>query len=348
MKKVLVATGCLIFSVMSSSKAMAADLNFSQFFVFGDSLSDTGNAFTATGGTIPVPTSSSGQPAYSQGRFSNGPVWVDYFGQQIGKTPTPALPLQLNPSLGSQGGVNFASGGAQTGVSSDFPGFQANIPGVVGQVGLFSQQPNLPVDSNAIYSIFGGSNDYFAGNINVSQVVGNLTSSIGSLAQKNAKNFLVFNLPDLGETPLAKAQNATGVLNGLAQQHNKELASALDNLRTARPDLNIYSVDVNTLFKTARANPSSFGFENVVDACVDGNFLSVTNVCDNPNNFLFFDDVHPSSRAHSLIASAALASIKNSSKSVPEPSIGISVLTLASLGAARVLKRKNKKLVPIK
>lgn len=144
MKKVLVAAGCVVFSIMSASKAMAADLNFSQFFVFGDSLSDTGNTLTATGGTIPVPTSSSGQPAYFQGRFSNGPIWVDDFGQKISKTPTPFVPLQLNPGLGSQGGVNFALGGAQTGRSSDFRGFQNNIPGVVGQVGLFSQQPNLP------------------------------------------------------------------------------------------------------------------------------------------------------------------------------------------------------------
>ncbi len=340
MKKVLLAAGCVIFSVMSSSKAMAA--NFSQFFVFGDSLSDTGNTFTATGGRIPVATSSSGQPAYSQGRFSNGPIWVDYFGQQIGKQPTPFVPLQLNPSLGSTGGVNFALGGAQTGISSDFPGFQANIPGVLGQVGLFSQQPNLPVDSNAIYSIFGGANDYFAGNTNVSQVVGNLTNSINLLAQKNAKNFLVFNLPDLGDTPFAKAENATGALNVLAQEHNKELASALDNLRTQRPDLNIYSVDINTLFNTVRANPEQFGFKDVVDACVTGNFLSVTNVCSNPDDFLFFDDIHVSSRTNSLIANAALASIKSGNKSVPEPSMGLGVLTLASLGAARVLKRKKK------
>lgn len=346
MKKVLLAAGCVIFSVMSSSKAMAAD--FSQFFVFGDSFSDTGNTITASKGTIPVPLSSSGKPAYFQGRFSNGPIWVDYFGQQIGKQPTPFVPLQLNPSLGSQGGVNFALGGAQTGISSDFPGVQDNIPGVLGQVGLFSQQPNLPVDSNAIYSIFGGANDYFAGNTNVGQVVGNLTSSIGSLAQKNAKNFLVFNLPDIGNTPFGKAQGASQVLNGLAQEHNKELASALDNIRTLRPDLNIYSVDVNTLFKTVLANPEQFGFKDVVDTCVTGNFLSVANVCDNPNDFLFFDDLHTSERAQSLIANAALASIQSGSKSVPEPSMEIGVLTLASLGAVGVLKRKGKKLVKCK
>ncbi len=343
MKKVLVAAGCVIFSVMSSSKSMAADLNFSQFFVLGDSLSDTGNTFTATGGTIPVPTTTSGQPAYFQGRFSNGPIWVDDFGQQIGKQPTPFASLGLSPSLDGKNGVNFAAGAAQTGLSSTFPGIKGNIPGVVGQVGLFRQ--SVPVDPNAIYSIYGGANDYIFDNTNVSQVVGNLASSIGLLAQGGAKNLLVFNLPDIGESPFAKVRNLTQPLNALTQEHNRQLAVAIDNLRTLNPLLNIYSVDVNTLFKTVRSNPGQFGFTNVNDACVTGNSLSATSVCDNPNDFLFFDDVHPSSRAHSLIASAALASVKSYGKSIPEPSMGIGVLTLAGLGTVKVLKRKSKKLV---
>ncbi|BAZ16680.1 GDSL family lipase [Calothrix sp. NIES-4071] len=353
MKKVLVAAGCIVFSVMSASKAVAADLDFSQFFVFGDSLSDTGNTSAATGGTIPVPKTTLEQPAYfqglpsqgslSQGRFSNGPIWVDYLSQEIGKQPTPFL----LSSLGTQGGVNYASGGAQTGEKSRFPGLAGDIPGVLGQAILFSQQTNVPVDSNGIYSIFGGSNDYFFGNRNVSEVVKNLTDSIGLLAQKNAKNFLVFNLPDIGETPFAKRQGvaATQVLNGLVQEHNKQLALAVDNLRSVNPQLNIYSVDINTLFRSASSNPAAFGLTNVSDACITGNFQLATNVCDEPDKFLFFDDVHPSSAAHRFIADAALASIRSGNKSIPEPSMGLGLLTLASLGAVRVVKRKNKKLV---
>lgn len=346
MKKFLITVGCTVISVMSASRAVAADLNFSQFFVFGESLSDTGNVFTATtalGNPIPVPTTTLGQPAYFNGRFSNGPIWVDYFGQQIGKQPTPYL---LSTVAGTQGGVNYAFGAAETGVQS----INAPVPGILGQVGLFNTQPNVPVDSNAIYSILGGANDYtsaFTRGIapNVSQVVENLTTSINLLAQKNAKNFLVFNLPDIGDTPLAKANNLTQPLNALVQQHNSQLATALNGLRSQRPDLNIYSVDFNSLFKTIRSNPEQFGFTNVNDACLTGNNTLATNVCSNPNEYVFFDDVHPSSAAHRLLANAALASIKSGNKSIPEPSITLGLLTLAGLGAARVVKRKNKKLI---
>ena len=69
--------------------------------VFGDSLSDTGNLFAATGGTNPI-------PPYFNGRFSNGPVWVETLAASLG--------LPVNPSL--LGGTNYAFAGAVTGLTS--------------------------------------------------------------------------------------------------------------------------------------------------------------------------------------------------------------------------------------
>ena len=335
MKKELVATGFAVFCLTLPQKAIAA--NFNALYVFGDSLSDTGNTFTATQGQIPVPTvNNSNRPAYFSGRFSNGPIWVDYFGSQKGLTPTPFVTLLANPNIVPTDGVNFALGGAQTGIVSSFPGFQDNIPGVLGQVGLLRQ--NLPVDPNALYSVFGGANDYFDGNTNVNQVVQNLTNSIGSLAEGGAKNFIVFNLPDLGESPFGKSLGFPAQLNQLTQEHNRQLASAISGLRTSKPDLNIYSVDINTLFNTVRATPAKFGFKDVTTACVTGNFLQVASICDNPDDFLFFDDVHPSSRAHNLIAQAALTAVRG--KTIPEPSAVLGMLALGALGVAGMRKRK--------
>ena len=46
--------------------------SFTSFWVLGDSLSDPGNLYAATGGTTPV------SPPYYEGRFSNGPVWAEH------------------------------------------------------------------------------------------------------------------------------------------------------------------------------------------------------------------------------------------------------------------------------
>ena len=112
--------------------------------VFGDSLSDAGNVYAATGNKFP--------PApYSAGRFSNGPVWVQQLGSKLGvPVPTPSM----------SGGSDYAFGGAATGptpLDAKFhtpPGYSplttpsgqfiANVPSLPTQVaGYLSGQSHL-------------------------------------------------------------------------------------------------------------------------------------------------------------------------------------------------------------
>ena len=71
----------------------------SNLLAFGDSLSDMGNAKDSI---LNVPD----VPPYWQGRFSNGPVWLEYVSEAYGLTTTVG-------SLSEQGD-NRAFGGAQT------------------------------------------------------------------------------------------------------------------------------------------------------------------------------------------------------------------------------------------
>ncbi len=68
---------------------------FEHLVVFGDSLSDTGNA----------------------GRFSNGPVWVEHLADRLG--------LKLSPS--QRGGSNFAVGGARLDPRSGLHSLRAQV-----------------------------------------------------------------------------------------------------------------------------------------------------------------------------------------------------------------------------
>lgn len=47
---------------------------FGNIVAFGDSLTHNGNLYAATEATGGIPPA----PSYSNGRFSNGPVWVEY------------------------------------------------------------------------------------------------------------------------------------------------------------------------------------------------------------------------------------------------------------------------------
>ena len=111
MKKLACATmavGVLLFT----SAAPAAP--YTGMYVFGDSLSDTGNLYGASGGTVPGPST-----AYTQGRFTNALNYVDGLAAGLGLSAAPSI----------LGGTNFAWGGART--TTHFLGSFASIAGQV-------------------------------------------------------------------------------------------------------------------------------------------------------------------------------------------------------------------------
>ena len=338
MKKALTTAGFVIFSVMLPMKAMAS--NFSQFYVFGDSLSDTGNIFTATEGLTNPETAIPPNPPYAPGRFSNGDIWVDFVGDEIGLTPTTFLSPQTNIPAD---GVNFAFGGSSSGLDNALAP-NLGLPGILGQVGLFTQNlqaNNQQADPNALYAVWVGANDYvFGGVTDPNQTVTNLSNAIGALTQAGAKNIAVFNLPDLGQLPFALATNNSAPLTQLTNAHNAALEQALDSFDGN--SLNIIPVDVNSLFNQIAPNPGEFGFtQNPAIPCVVGDFNNISSVCDNPNELVFFDVVHPSSKSHRLVADVTLSAIKH--ETVPEPSTVLSTLAIGAVGTIGALKRKRRK-----
>lgn len=351
MKKALTAAGFVLFSFMLSPKAIAS--NFSQFYVFGDSLSDTGNVFAASGGLVNPENAIPPTPAYAPGRFSNGDIWVDFVGDEIGLTPTTFISPQGNIPTG---GINFAVGGSSSGLENALVP-DSGLPGVLGQVGLFTQTlqaNNQKVDPNALYALWGGANDYvFGGVTDTNQTIENLSNAIGLLTQAGAKNIAVFNLPNLGQIPSAIATNTSAQLTQLTQSHNALLEQTLDGF-AANTDVNIIPIDVNSLFNRVVANPQEFGFtQNPANSCVIGNIGEIMDDCQNPkgivfsdrinpNEFVFFDAFHPSSKTHRLVADVTLSAIKH--ETVPEPSTLLSTLAFGAISTVGVLKRKRKKL----
>ena len=87
------AVAALTLAAVSAADAAGAQ-TYNRLVVFGDSLSDNGNLYAATGGTTPT------SPPYYQGRFSNGPVFTELLGFNVGRyadrQPKPAQ-LQAEP-----------------------------------------------------------------------------------------------------------------------------------------------------------------------------------------------------------------------------------------------------------
>ena len=195
-------------------------------YVFGDSLSDTGNVSLATLGLVPV-------APYADRSFSNGPVWAQDLAQSL------HLPA-LQPSLA--GGTDFAYGGAMTGQT---PAHTLNPTDFASQYGQFLTQVPSP-QAGALYAVWIGSNDVLditnnslvdAGQqqADVSAAVNNEVSVIGGLAAHGAQNLLVLNVPDLGKTPdeIARGPAVAQSATALASLYDSELATALQPLEAS-------------------------------------------------------------------------------------------------------------------
>ncbi|MEH2228527.1 MAG: SGNH/GDSL hydrolase family protein [Nostoc sp.] len=323
MNKTILTTGFFLLSFMFPLKILAAQ-NYEDIYVFGDSFSDTGNAFNATNKTFP-PSST-----YFNGRFSNGPVWVEYLAQDLG--------LSFNPRN------NFAYGGATTGVNNIS---DPALPGLQTQIANFTAE-NPSANPNALYIVWAGANDYFSyfggGVPNPNQAVANISAAVTSLAVIGAEDFLVVNQPDLGKFPVANFNSQIpSLFSTLTDAHNSSLNATINFLnQRLGPHLNIIPFNVNDLFSRIITEPKEFGLTNATNYCIQD--LSVVPltlptqpVACNPDKFLFWDPVHPTTAAHRLIGESAFLVLKP--VSVPEPSNVLGVLAFSSFGAVSVLQR---------
>lgn len=309
----------VLLAALTASVAMAAPPNFAAMYVFGDSLSDTGNDFAATTAQqmVPaVPPSVSPYATYWQGRFSNGPVAVEYLWKLASRKNNAELaPFAATGSLDKKASVNFAFGGAGSGVQNLTPNGFA-VPGLVGQVGLYSAAlQGKKSRPNALYVVWSGSNDYLQNLTHDPYVVtGNVAKSIRALYDTGARDFLVPNLPDLGGTPLVKAQGASAQFTALTKTHNALLSSTLNSLASL-PGIRITRLDVFTLGETlansglVNTDVPALAFLSPGTGAVDCLFRNPASCVDAPPAgflapFLYWDVLHPTTQAHGIIGTA--------------------------------------------
>jgi outer membrane lipase/esterase len=298
--------GALVVSLVSAQASA-----YSALYVFGDSLSDTGNINVVTGG-VPL-------PPYATGRFSNGPVWVETFASNLGLTAVNSL----------SGGTNYAFGGAPTGAP-----FTSSSPSLTDQVnGQYLPSHGGVADPNALYVVWGGGNDVRSGSPTVlTASVPNIVNIITALAAAGATNFLVPNLPNIGLTPEAQAGGAAVVAGAtfLSVNFNSQLIAATAGLRSSL-GVTIFDVDVFSFLNNTIANAGSLGITNTTGRCYIGptGVGGSGTVCANPNEYVFWDGIHPTAAAHALLGNYA-------SSAVPVPAAAwLFVSGVAALGALR-------------
>lgn len=317
--------GLFLVSVVTAAAAPITSI-----FVFGDSLSDDGNAFTLTGGFPAAPYA---------GRISNGPVAVEQLANRLG--------VALSPS--TSGGSDYAVGGAATGpvaipgtpiVTDNFAATEYGQPiladtGLLKQVSSFTSSGSLFDADESLFVVWGGPNDFFIdpSPSTAAGAVTNLANAIALLYGAGARRFLVPNMPDLSLTPsgrsLAPADQAG--LRALTMGFNAGLDGALDAL-ALKPNIDITRFDTFALLTAIVASPAAFGFTNADAPCYTGGLASAGVVCADAEHYVFWDSVHPTAAAHLVVGDAF-------ARAVPEPA----TLTLLCIGVGWQITRRTRR-----
>lgn len=282
--------------------------SFTDLVVFGDSLSDPGNIFALSGGIVPNPL------FYPNGQFTNGDTWATKLGAD------------------KASGTNFAFGGATASTNGD------TIPDFAAQRALFGAAVSggLSLGARPLAAVWFGGNDlrdaFGAANPGaiITQAVTDLVVGVNTLLASGLSDILVLGLPNLGRIPEVTANGAGAIAaaTGATLAFNGAVQGAL-----AAPIAsgNVRYFDTFALFESIVGNASAFGFTNSTDACL----LAAANplTCAGDAGFLFHDTIHPTDRAHTLLANAVRASV------VPLPAGGILLIT--ALGGLVALRRRS-------
>jgi len=297
-----------------ASPALAGPPN--RFVVFGDSLSDPGNAFVLTR-NLEVPPFDSLIPdaPYARGapHFSNGPTWVEQL-----SLLDHALPSAGPGFLGLQVFSNYAVGGAR-----------ARLPGPVdlsGQVHVFNElHGQAPAD--ALYVVWTGSNDVrdalealakdptgAASAFIIQQAVFSIRDNLLVLHGSGARMFLVPNAPDMGLAPAVRLQGPAtqGAASLLSAQFNEGLELMLQGLESGL-GVQIVRLDVFAILREVVAQPATFGLTDVTATCIRLN-VTVQPFCERPSQFLFWDGIHPTVAGHHILAKGAHTALGNALK----------------------------------
>lgn len=281
--------------------AAMAGQPYDRIYVFGDSLSDTGNLASVVG-DFP-------DPPYHENRVTNGRVAVEIMAGRL------ELPLLTSLHLiGPASGTNYAVAAASAARSEPID--------LNAQVALFLANHGGVAPANALYVMFIGGNDvraargivdWSAAVQKVEEAAKTVSTQIQVLATSGAKHWLVVNAPDIGSIPETRLiAEATGMTElparttALTLLYNDALKRKV-HLLEEENGIEVEGFDLFKLFNRIVEKGDQLGFSNTTDACFSselGQFNPGCNFGFNFGQYIYFDEIHPTARVHAMVGEA--------------------------------------------
>lgn len=299
---------------------IAAATSYSRIVAFGDSLSDHGGLQKYLGLYNPE-----SNPDGVLTTWSNGNVWTDY------------IKTKLNADLDDR-----AIAGATTDGHEDET-VQAmmdagTLPDLsfIGQINSYIASSPSFDSSKTLFTMWIGGNDLLeysraqtvTPDVFINQTTDVIIQGMEKIHEKGGRNFLVMNLPDVGATPAFVNTAVQGVATLLSSMFNQVLWSKIDEFAAAHPDSSIIKFDVFTYLNSMI---SSGYFQNTTETYViyDANGNRTFTYNEPASDYLFWDKIHPTTRAHQILANGVASSL-GAETNLIKPVVAITGLNISS------------------
>ncbi|MBI3898020.1 MAG: SGNH/GDSL hydrolase family protein [Gammaproteobacteria bacterium] len=294
----------LVFSALVFSTTAYANDRFDRLVVFGDSLSDPGNAFVVLHEVSVPPYDLIPSAPYAIGghHFSNGETWIEQYAKDVNLENT------VGPALRAPGKfTNYATGAGRARPGDPFDLSSQVLSFLAGHSGTAS--------ADSLYVVYIGANDARdaiaalatdPSGASSTDIIGDaieaITNNILILTSAGAREFLVPNVPNLALTPAIRLESppVQAAAQSMSVAFNDALANTLAQLETHFP-ITIHKLDVYAILNDAVAHPDAYGFTEVAAPCITPG-TTADPVCDQPDQFLFWDGIHPTRAGHAVLA----------------------------------------------
>ncbi|MDF1693110.1 MAG: SGNH/GDSL hydrolase family protein [Zhongshania sp.] len=331
---------------------VSAQSYFDELLIFGDSLMDSGNLglrFTNRVGD-------------GSGNFSTG-AYAEIAPQHLGK----ALGLATNSAVG--GGTSYAVGGYETAdILNSINGTGLALPagGAVARAAYLTEFPRI--NPNALILIDGGGNDFLNGTANSQATIiasaQTLVGAVKALSNAGGRYIMLSNLPDLGKTAAAQAQNfltpgyAAAVSTGAAGFN--QAVQTYANLSGA----NIIPVDLAGLIAYVSNNAEAYGFANGSNAafgplanfdqrymcfddgpsnnaCIEHPVYGISQPTADPSKLLFNDGVHPTAKLGEITGDYLIDVVTAPQVVGQVPSLGLGIARTQQQSLVQVMRENR-------
>ncbi|CAF2616667.1 unnamed protein product [Rotaria sp. Silwood2] len=312
----------LIFSLIYGIIAHTGILRYTTVVTFGDSTTDTGNAYRISNHTWPpVP------PFNSNGGFADDLLWNQILTRQLLRNAT----LQ-----------DYSCGSATTD-SELVQGTMGRAPNLIANYSIRNSTKPLSVRQQifeyinttinetidfdrTLYVIWVGVNNYnFNKSLTPLQTVESIIKCLNLLIFFGARNLVVINEPPFDRFPEFRNKNTTNTTKYLYIQHNEILSEKLNEIYLSfYSRLRIRLFDSYKFISKIMNNYAHYGFENL-DNCWDTESISTVIIkCENITKRIFTDEYHLTSAMQTLLAKEFYSTLAGSNS----PSKGIHFISM--------------------